>query len=354
MTIHHWALACGVLLLARPTWAHRISCPPGDNSVIQACLDRAQPGDELVFAGDYRIDPSQPYVVLQNTSHIRLLGDAADPPVFRCRVEAGGRPLMAPLVNDAIQLRADGERVENILVAGIAFEGCGTAITVATANEGSFFDVEIREATISNVYYGVIVDAAIEQLVIRDSQIRNAERGIAIGSVSLNESRRVEITGNVLQGLTLDQPITDAQIGISTSEMLDGKIAGNVISGFSRSFGLPGIGVALINIGDAADLDVVHNVIQEVGVGISLGGPAVARGHVSGNRVEGASTAGVVLRFGATGRRIGVNELIDNAVDVRLTGVEVDDPTIGNVVQLECGQTYEDFGIDNRIVINHR
>jgi len=350
MAIHQWVLACGLLLLARPSWAHRITCPPGDNSVIQACLDRAHPGDELVFAGEYRIDPSKPYVVLQNSSGVRLVGDAADPPLFRCSVEGGGRPLFAPYINDGIQVVADGAHVENILIARLAFEGCATAINVRVENEGSFANIEIREAAISNVYYGIIVDAPIERLVIRGSRIVDAERGIAIGSQSLNESKGVEITGNVLQGLSPDQPIALDQAGIITSEMLAGKIARNLISGFSRSFEVPGLGVAALNIGDAADLDIVQNVVQEVAIGISLGGPAEVRGHVSHNRVEGATTAGVVLRAEANGRRIGVNELVGNGVDVRL----IDDGTSNNVVELLCGQTYEDFGIGNRIVFRHQ
>jgi len=353
MAIHHWAVAGGVLSFALPTLAQPIVCPPGDNSIIQACLDRARPGDELVFAGDYRIDPSKPPVVLQNASHVRLVADAAEPPVFRCSVGANGRPLSAAYVNDGILLRADGGHFENILVAGLAFEGCATAINVFTANEGSFSNLEIREAIISNAYYGVIVDAPIERLVIRGSRMLNVERGIAIGSESLNESSGVEITGNTLLGLAPEHSLTFDQVGIVTSEMRSGMIARNTISGFSRSFEIPGIGVAAVNIGGPTELDIVHNVIQDVGVGISLSGPAEAQGSVRHNWVGLASTAGVVVRAGANHRRIGTNELFDNALDVRLTGVEAGEATSDNVVELLCGQTHEDFGIDNRLVLRH-
>lgn len=358
MAIHHWALACGVLLLAPPTWAHRIICPPGDNAVIQACLDRAHPGDELVFAGDYRIDPSQPHVVLQNKSDVRLVGDAGDPPLFRCSVDAGGRPVDAQFTNDGIQVRADGERVKDIVLDGLEFVDCDTAIVLFAENGGRLEHIDIHDTSVSNVYYGILVQAPVQHLAVRNSRILNAESAITFESPFDDVSSGVEITDNVLQGLRPGLPTTRDQFGVLARGVLSGKIARNLISGFSQMVALPGIGIAAVDFDETGtDLDIVHNVIDDVGIGISLGGPALARGRVAHNRVEGASAVGLVLRNGATRRRIGVNELTDNTVDVRLTGVDTpfegDAGTSNNVVELLCGQTHEDFGIDNRVVVRH-
>ena len=124
-------------LSTQPAWAKTIVCPPGDNAVIQACIDRAAPGDRIVFAGNYQIDPAQPPVRIVNKSNLRLVGDEKNPPQFNGRVEADGRPLLVDSANNGFNVLADEAQVSGLVVDGLNFTGCGTAINLLTANGGT-------------------------------------------------------------------------------------------------------------------------------------------------------------------------------------------------------------------------
>jgi copper-binding protein NosD len=350
---------CCAVLLAPPVWARPIACPPGDNATIQGCLDSARPGDDILFSGIYTIDPSQPPVTLENRSSVRLLGDAARPALFQCQVEADGRPLAVNNRNDAFQLLASESRVSGVVFEGLHFEGCGTAILLQVVGAGSFANIEILEIEASNVYYGVLAQAPVDGLAIQGSRISNADRAIVLDETQRGYIfRDVEITGNVLRGLAPSQLAKMSQSGIFLLGALDGKVAGNIVSGVTQTVEIVPLGIAALNFGTApTNLDIVHNVVTNVGVGISLGGSAPADGSVAGNDVEGAATAGIVIRAGANGHRIGVNRLANNDVDVRLTGVDTaagDAGSHDNEVLLLCGQTYEDFGVDNRVLVHPR
>src|SRR5437867_2303116 len=100
-----------ILLGMQPAWAKTLVCPPGDNAVIQACIDKAVPGDRIVFSGNYRIDPVQSPVRIVNKSDLKLVGDQKNPPQFNGLVAADGRPLQVDSANNAFNVIADGTQV---------------------------------------------------------------------------------------------------------------------------------------------------------------------------------------------------------------------------------------------------
>lgn len=359
--VNYWRVFSAFVLIilgTQPAWAETIVCPPGDNAVIQACIDQAAPGDRIVFSGNYQIDPDQPFVRIVNKSNLQLVGDEENPPQFNGRVAPDGRPLLVASANNGFNVLADGAQVSGLVFDGLDFTGCGIAINLLTANGGTYADITIRNVAITNSYVGLEVTGVEDGLTIRDCSIARTDIGMRVRGQNVH-STGIDIAGNDVVGLGADEIGKLTQTGILL-DRVDGRVHDNLVTGFTKFVIRAGIGIVVQDTVDSSfDASVFGNFVADNQVGISLGGVAAADGRVFDNIVWRSSVYGINLRFGANDWRIGLNAISDSEiVDVNLTGIRTVPPidpfgTFGNTVYLTAGQTYSDAGSQNTIIVRH-
>jgi nitrous oxidase accessory protein NosD len=254
--------------------------------------------------------------------------------------------------NGAFNVLASGVWVSSLIFDGLRFTGCRVAIQMLTVEGGTYTDVTVRNLEVSNAIVALSFNGVAKDLSIRDCTIENADTGIRIAGTDVR-STGVEVSGNHVIGLADGQVAKAPQTGIFLNRA-DARVHDNVVTGFSRFVVRVGVGIEVGNdVDDSYRTSVFANSVNDSSIGISLTGRATAEGRVFSNTVHRAILFGINLRFGANGWRVGVNEFLENALDVNLAGRELFDPfgTNGNMVYLLPGHTYADGGDGNTIIV---
>ena len=185
---------CLFSLAIQTARAVTISCPPGGNETIQACIDQAAPGDKIVFSGSYQIDPAKAFVQILDKSNLRLVGDDNNPPLFSCQLDADGRPTADFRLNAVFNVNATANVVENLVFDGLQFSGCSSAITLSALEPAAGYDnITIRNLEITNNIVGINILAPTNDVEVRDCSNRphRPRRADRDGRGSLDRHRRL-------------------------------------------------------------------------------------------------------------------------------------------------------------------
>ena len=367
--------------------ARTIPCSPGGNAAIQACLDEASEGDEVVFApGLYVIDPGQPQVGLANRGGLTLRGASADdPPQFRCSVGSDGRPSPRNPTNSAFNFAVSGGKTLPVLrFEDLRFADCYAAIAVVPADTTSAFsDVQVRGVEIENGILGVVLQGVVAATVERNLSHRTERPIIIFNAPGRPRAEQVTVSGNELRGPCADLPpdtdcadvpIYDINVGIQTFNVALGEVSGNRVMGFARVFPVsttPQTGGRAIVHGDSYPpdfhVDITHNALHNNGNGVGVGGVGRATGAIACNKIYNSSRFGVAMVQAAHGWTVGPNEYRNNDwADIFLIGPLGSTPanhgdralyqapglsTFGNTLLVSPRTVVQDEGYDNQIVL---
>jgi hypothetical protein len=343
---------------------------PVDRAGFQAVLDAADEGDTIVCLGGIYDFSDQGGVVISKGVTIRaanpndpplFVGDTVDgtidgPPVIETDSRTGNNAFLLPIDGVIDGLRIQGlhftgfERTLN-LGLGIDFDAPGCPLVPGAAHTGlvvvgnnirqtgravQVFGGPLGDFSIKNNTLDVIPDSrAFAVLLLGGTIFSNSN---CPGGVEFERLESGEIKNNTMSGSS----------GVLSFGVVNGQIKANsvnttflgIYAGDERARFFPDDGPIAMG-------SVKGNVVTGAAFGIYVEGPTTMAGEVKGNTVD-STVIDVVLDVGANGYAVKDNTFTGAPA---FANVLLESDTYDNLVIVGVGDTVEDFGTDNVVIV---